>query len=79
MYMGELLAQLNQVWLKSIKMSKLFDKQVNVQKESLKKSLQGSLKLPKACKKLCNENETKKKMTHIKIFLMKGSTSLRCI
>ena len=36
-YMGEVLTQ---VWLKSVKeMSELFDKEVNAQKESLKKLL----------------------------------------
>ena len=40
-------------------MSELFDKQMNVQKESqsLKEKLWGSHKLPQAYEKLCNENE----------------------
>ena len=41
-------------------MSELFDKEVNAQKESLKKNLQGSRKLPHAHKKVWDENETKK-------------------
>ena len=42
-------------------MSELFDKEVNAQKESLKKYFRGSCKLPQAYKKVCDENETKKK------------------
>ena len=42
-------------------MSELFDKEVNAQKESLKKYFQGSRKLPQAHKKVCDENEPKKK------------------
>ena len=41
-------------------MSELFDKEVNAQKESLKKNFRGSLKLPQAHEKVCDENETKK-------------------
>ena len=44
-------------------MSELVDKQVNVQKESLKKLLgftQSSRKLPQAHEKVCDENERKK-------------------
>ena len=41
-------------------MSELFDKEVNAQKESLKKYLRGSRKLPQAHEKVCDENETKK-------------------
>ena len=41
-------------------MSELFDKEVNAQKESLKKYFRGSRKLPQAHEKLCDENETKK-------------------
>ena len=41
-------------------MSKLFDKEVNAQKESLKKNFRGSRKLLHAHEKVCNENETKK-------------------
>ena len=41
-------------------MSELFDKQVNAQKESLKKTSQGSRKLPYAHEKVCDENETNK-------------------
>ena len=49
-------------------MSELLDKQVNAQKESLKKYFQGSHNLPQAHEKVCNENETNKqeKMTHTK-------------
>ena len=42
-------------------MSELFDKEVNAQKESLKKNFRGSRKLPHAHEKVCDENETKKK------------------
>ena len=52
-YMGEVL---NQVWLKSIKMSELLDKQVNAQKEKI---FRGSRKLLQAHKKVCNENESR--------------------
>ena len=41
-------------------MSELFDKEVNAQKESLKKNFWGSRKLPHAHEKVCDENETKK-------------------
>ena len=41
-------------------MSELFDKEVNAQKESLKKYFRGSRKLPQAHEKVCDENETKK-------------------
>ena len=40
-------------------MSELLDKQVNAQKESLKKYSRGSRKLSQAHEKVCNENETK--------------------
>ena len=46
-------------------MSELFDKEVNTQKESLKKYFRGSLKLPQAHEKVCDKNkinkQTKKK------------------
>ena len=41
-------------------MSELFDKEVNAQKESLKKNFRGSHKLPHAHEKVCDENERKK-------------------
>ena len=41
-------------------MSELFDKEVNAQKEGLKK-LPGSRKLLQAHEKVCDENETKRK------------------
>ena len=41
-------------------MSELFDKEVNAQKESLKKNFQGSRKLPHAHEKVCDENERNK-------------------
>ena len=41
-------------------MSELFDKEVNAQKESLKKNFRGSRKLLQAHEKVCDENETKK-------------------
>ena len=39
-------------------MSELFDKEVNAQKESLKKNFRGSRKLPHAHENVCDENET---------------------
>ena len=42
-------------------MSELFDKEVNAQKESLKKYFRGSRKLLQAHEKVCDEKETKKK------------------
>ena len=41
-------------------MSELVDKQVNVQKESLKKTSGIHAKLPQAHEKVCDENERKK-------------------
>ena len=41
-------------------MSELVDKQVNVQKESLKKTSGVHTKLPQAHEKVCDENERKK-------------------
>ena len=41
-------------------MSELFDKEVNAQKESLKKNFRGSRKLPYAHEKVCDENERNK-------------------
>ena len=38
-------------------MNELFDKEVNAQKESLKKYFRGSRKLPHAHEKVCDENE----------------------
>ena len=52
-------------------LDELFDKEVNAQK-SLKKILQGSSKLPQAHKKVCDENERKKKPRAPKIFLEEG-------
>ena len=42
-------------------MSELVDKQVNVQKESLKKTFGVHAKLPQAHEKVCDENERIKK------------------
>ena len=54
-------------------MGELVDKQVNVQKESLKKTSGVHAKLPQAHKKVCDENETKKKKRWApKILLMTG-------
>ena len=53
-------------------MSELFDKEVNAQKENLKKFFRGSRKLPQAHNKVCDENETRKKRRAPKIFLMEG-------
>ena len=41
-------------------MSELFDKEVNAQKESLKKNFRGSRRLPHAHEKVCDENERNK-------------------
>ena len=58
-------------------MSELFDKEVNAQKESLKKNFRGSRKLPHAHEKVCDENETKKQRkkndARVKMFLVEGS------
>ena len=57
-------------------MSELFDKEVNAQKESLKKYFRGSCKPPQAHEKVCNENETKKQRKNdacVKMFLVEGS------
>ena len=51
-------------------MSELLDKQVDAQKESLKKYFQSSCKLPQAHEKVCDENETKKNNVHVKMLLM---------
>ena len=53
-------------------MSELLDKQVNVQKESLKK-LPGSTRAPASPRKVCDENERKKRLPHQKKFV-KGRT-----
>ena len=57
-------------------MSELVDKQVNVQKESLKKTSGVHAKLPQAHEKVCDENETKKQRKkydgRLKYFLMTG-------
>ena len=56
-------------------MSELLDKQVNAQKESLKKYFWGSRKLPQAHEKVCDENETNKEEKNdrcLKYFLMEG-------
>ena len=43
-------------------MNELFDKEVNAQKESLKKYFRGSRKLPHAHEKVCDENERNKEI-----------------
>ena len=59
-------------------MSELVDKQVNVQKESLKKTSGVHAKLPQAHEKVCDENERKKQRNKekndrcLKYFLMEG-------
>ena len=55
-------------------MSELLDKEVNAQKESLKKYFRGSRKLPHAHEKVCDEmketnKEIRKKRQAPKIFL----------
>ena len=53
-------------------MSELVDKQVNVQKESLKKTSGVHAKLPQAHEKVCNENERNKEKNDgcLKYFLI---------
>ena len=55
-------------------MSELFDKEVNAQKESLKKLL-GFTQAPACPRKMCDENETKKEKNdaRVKMFLVEGS------
>ena len=53
-------------------MSELLDKQVNAQKENLKKYFRDSRELPEAHEKVCNENERKRKRRAPKIFLWAG-------
>ena len=55
-------------------MGELVDKQVNVQKESLKKPSGVHAKLPQAHEKVCDENERnkEKKRRAPKILLMTG-------
>ena len=55
-------------------MSELFDKQVNAQKENLKKYLQSSCEFPQTHEKVCDENERNKHDTDVKLLLMVGST-----
>ena len=43
-------------------MSELFDKEMNAQKESLKKNFRGSRKLLHAHEKVCDENERNKQI-----------------
>ena len=54
-------------------MSKLVDKQLNVQKETLKKTSWVHPKLPQAHEKVCDENERNKEKNdgRLKYFLMK--------
>ena len=60
-------------------MCKLVDKQVNVQKESLKETSVVHAKLPQAHEKVCDENERNKQTNkeekndgRLKYFLMEG-------
>ena len=56
-------------------MSELLDKQVNVQKESLKKTSGVHASSHKPTKKVCDKNERKKKNNcQVKIFVVKGRT-----
>ena len=52
-------------------MSELFDKELNAQKESLKKNFRGSRKLPHAHEKVCDENERKKNDGRLKYFVVR--------
>ena len=58
------------VWVKN----ELFDKEVNAQKESLKKYFQGSRKLMQAHEKVCNENNRNKKRHARKMLLVEGGS-----
>ena len=54
-------------------MSELLDKHVNAQKEKI---FRGSCELPQAHKKVCDENERRRKEkndTHVKVIFMEGS------
>ena len=53
-------------------MSDLLDKQVNVQKESLKIKLLGFTQAPESPRKVCDENERKKQL--LCNFFAKGRT-----
>ena len=64
-YMGEVLIQ---IWFLHEEMSELLDKQVNVQKESLKKTSGVYASSRKPTKKVCDENERKKKQLPRKNF-----------
>ena len=57
-------------------MSELFDKEVNAQKESLKKTsgVHASSRMPtKKCAMKMKETNKKKNDTHVKMFLVEGS------
>ena len=62
-------------------MSELVDKQVNVQKESLKKTSGIHAKLPQAHEKVCDENERnkEKKRRAPKIFFDGRKEFIRCV
>ena len=62
-------------------MSELVDKQVNVQKESLKKTSGIYPKLPQAHEKVCDENERnkEKKRRAPKIFFVGRKEFIRCV
>ena len=62
-------------------MSELVDKQVNVQKESLKKASGVHAKLPQAHEKVCDENERnkEKKRRAPKIFFDGRKEFIRCV
>ena len=67
-YMREVLIQ---IWLEE--MSELLDKQVNVQKESLKKTSRVHTSSCKPTKKVCDENE-RKNDCRVKMFVVTGRT-----
>ena len=62
-------------------MNELVDKQVNVQKENLKKSSKVHAKLPQAHEKVCDENERNKeeKRQAPKIFFDERKEFIRCV
>ena len=60
-------------------MSELFDKEVNAQKESLKKYFWGSRKLLQAHEKVCDENKTKKKRCAHKKVIDRRKHFIECL
>ena len=55
-------------------MSELLDKEVNAQKENLKKYFRGSHKPMKKCAMKMKQRNKQNNDAHVKMFLMEGST-----